>query len=79
MANRKTRISIDEKIDKQKEVVLKAKARYDSAVDTLNKLMTKRDELRSKELVDAISKSNKSYDEIMAFINGKNSDDEDED
>lgn len=55
MARTRNRITIDDRIEKQKEVVLKAKNRYDSAVEELNKLMTRRDELRSKELIKAIS------------------------
>lgn len=75
----RNRITIDDRIEKQKEVVLKAKNRYDSAVAELNKLMTRRDELRSKELIKAISKSDRSYDDILAYINGENPDNADED
>lgn len=79
MARTRNRITIDDRIEKQKEVVLKAKNRYDSAVEGLNKLMTRRDELRSKELIKAISKSDRSYDDILAYINGENPDNADED
>lgn len=75
----RNRITIDDRIEKQKKVVLKAKNRYDSAVAELNKLMTRRDELRSKELIKAISKSDRSYDDILAYINGENPDNADED
>ena len=79
MARTRNRITIDDRIEKQKVVVLKAKNRYDSAVEELNKLMTRRDELRSKELMKAISKSDRSYDDILAYINGENPDNADED
>lgn len=79
MARTRNRITIDDRIEKQKVVVLKAKNRYDSAVEELNKLMTRRDELRSKELIKAISKSDRSYDDILAYINGENPDNADED
>ena len=79
MARTRNRITIDDRIEKQKVVVLKAKNRYDSAVEELNKLMTRRDELQSKELIKAISKSDKSYDDILAYINGENPDNADED
>ncbi len=79
MARTRNRITIDDRIEKQKEVVLKAKNRYDSAVAELNTLMTRRDELRSKELIKAISKSDRSYDDILAYINGENPDNADED
>ena len=45
------RMSIDEKIDQQKEVVLKIKEKYDAAVAELEKLMRKRDEIRNKKLL----------------------------
>ena len=44
-------ISIEEKIEAQKELVSKAKDRYEAELDKLEKLMRKRDELRSKEPV----------------------------
>ena len=62
------RMSIDEKIDQQKEVVLKIKEKYDAAVAELEKLMRKRDEIRNKKLLQAIADSNKSYEEIMRFL-----------
>ena len=61
-------ISIEEKIQQQKEVVSKAKDKYEAAVEELEKLMKKRDEIRSKELLDAFATSNKSFDEIMRFL-----------
>lgn len=69
-------ISIEDKINQQKEVVSKAKDKYDSAVADLEKLMKKRDELRNKELLDAFASSGKSYDEIMAFLSEKTNDEE---
>lgn len=68
MARTRNRISIEDKIDQQKQVVDKAKERYDSAVADLEKLMVKRDELRKKELWDAVASSDKSYEEILAFL-----------
>ena len=62
------RMSIDEKIDQQKEVVLKIKEKYDAAVAELEKLMRKRDEIRNKKLLQAIADSDKSYEEIMQFL-----------
>lgn len=62
------RISIDEKIERAQEDVTKAKKKYDAAVETLEKLMTRKREMQQKELMTAISNSNKSYDEIMRFL-----------
>ncbi|MDO4475802.1 MAG: ErpK protein [Lachnospiraceae bacterium] len=70
MARTRTSITIDDKIEQQKLVVSKAKDKYDAAVEELEKLMRKRDELRNKELLSAISSSNRSYEEIMEFLQG---------
>lgn len=64
---RKT-ISIDEKINQQKQAVFRAKDKYDAAVAGLEELMKKRDELRSKELLEAFANSKKSFDEVMNFL-----------
>lgn len=66
MARRK--ISIDDKIEQQKLVVSKAKDRYEAELEQLNELMKKRDELHNKELLQAIEKSNRSFEEIMDFL-----------
>lgn len=66
MARRK--ISIDDRIEQQKLVVSKAKDRYEAELEQLNQLMKKRDELRNKELLQAIEHSNRSFEEIMDFL-----------
>lgn len=68
MAGRRTRLTIDEKIEKQKAVVSRTKDRYDTALDELDKLMQKREQMRKKELMEAFEKSGRSYEEIMEFL-----------
>ena len=68
MARAKTMISIDEKIAKAQDAVERAKNKYDSAVAELKKLMEKKEEIKRAELIEAVTKSNKSYDEILAFL-----------
>ena len=68
MARTRTNISIDDKIEQQKLVVSKCKDKYDAAVEELEKLMRKRDELRNKELLNAFASSKRSFDEVMRFI-----------
>lgn len=63
-------ISIDDKIDDQKQVVSRAKAKYESALAELNELMKKREEIRNKQLLEAIANSERSFEEILEFING---------
>ena len=61
-------ILIEEKIETQKELVSKAKDRYEAELDKLEKLMRKRDELRSKELMEAFTNSERSFEEVMRFL-----------
>ncbi len=41
---------------------------YESEVNKLEQLMNKRDELQKKELMKAIEDSNRSFEEIMQFL-----------
>ena len=63
---RKAASSIDERVEKQ--IVLKDKEKIDKDIAILDDLMKKQEELRHKKLLDAITKSNKSFEEIMAFL-----------
>ncbi len=65
---RRNNVSIDEMIKLQEEAVAKAKAKYDAEVGKLKDLLAKRDELKKKELLSAVEKSNKTYEEIMRFL-----------
>ena len=73
MARRK--LSIDDKIEQQKLAVSKAKDRYEAELEELNQLMKKRDELRNKELLQAIEQSKSSFEEIMDFFSTDDSQD----
>ena len=61
-------IPIEEKIETQKELVSSAKDRYEAELDKLEKLMRKRDDLRSKELMEAFANSERSFEEVMRFL-----------
>lgn len=69
-------ISLEEKIETQKEAVSKAKDRYEAELEKLEKLMQKWDELRSKELMAAFASSERSFEEVMRFLSGNEVDDE---
>ena len=64
---RKT-ISLDQKIEKAEAAVIIAKARYDKALDELEKLVTKRKQLDDKRVLDAYHSSHKSIEEIIDFL-----------
>ncbi len=60
--------TLDQKIEKAQTDVVKAKKKYDLTVSTLKDLMDKRDALKRDELINAIMKSEKSYEQILQFI-----------
>lgn len=70
----KTRVSadkLDAKIEQQKEALERAKARYEAEKDALAELIKMRNELRKEELMNAVINSDKSYEEILAFVRGE--------
>lgn len=66
-------VSIDEEIKIEEDAVAKARARYDAHVARLKDLHAKRDEERKKVLWAAIEASERTYDEILAFVQSKTS------
>jgi len=70
MAKARQRISIEGKIEKAQEKVVRSKERYDAAVAELRQPMAKKDAMMKGELMDAFAKSDKSYDEILGFLTG---------
>ena len=60
--------TLDQKIEKAQLDVVKAKKKYDLSVSTLKDLMDKRDAIKRDELINAIMKSEKSYEQILHFI-----------
>lgn len=71
MARTRRIVSIDEKIAEQKQIVSRAKAKYESTLEVLNDLMKKRDEQRAKAILEAIASSEHTYDEILDFIKSR--------
>ncbi|MBP5640867.1 MAG: hypothetical protein J6X55_15405 [Victivallales bacterium] len=63
-------ITLDSKITAAQDKVVRAKARYEKAVKTLEALMEKREEIRRRELMEAVRKSDHTYEEILCFIRG---------
>ena len=57
------------KIAKAEERVLSTKAEHEKAVEELKALLDEQKELETKELMNAIEKSGKSYEEILRLIN----------
>ena len=63
-------VTLEEKIEKAQAEVAETKAKYDKAVDTLEKLLTKRQERDNKQLLEAFSESEKPLQKSSSFCKG---------
>ena len=68
MARMTSMEALERRIEKAQEKVSRAKKQYDDAIAVLSDLLDKRDALKRDELVKAIMKSDKTYDEVIAFL-----------
>jgi len=68
MARQISMEALGAKIEKAQHNVIRTKAAYDSATEELKKLLDKRDALKRDEIMAAVVKSKKSYDEILKFL-----------
>jgi hypothetical protein len=71
-------VPIDELISRQEAVVLAMKKKYDASVEKLAKLVDKKKELESKEIIELLKTTTRSFEEIKAFLKCENADEEDE-
>lgn len=60
--------SLELKIEKAKQEVIKTKQKYDTATAKLGDLMDKKDALKKEQLIAAITKSDKTYEEVLEFL-----------
>ena len=68
--------ALDKKIEKAQAVVSRRKKLYDEAIAELSDLLDKRDALQRDELVKAIMKSGRTYEEVLAFLGTGSEEDE---
>ena len=61
-------ITLDEKIKAAEAAVAAVKAKYDAALDELEKLVTKKKQQDDKKVLEAYHAGDKTADEIVAFI-----------
>ena len=62
--------ALEKKIEKAQEQVSRTKKQYDAATAKLGDLLDKQDALKRDELVKAIMKSDKTYEEVIDFLSG---------
>ena len=68
MAGRKNTKTIDEKITQAQENVIRTKDKYDEAVAFLEELLKKKKAMQEDELLRLFANSNRSFDEVAAFL-----------
>jgi septal ring factor EnvC (AmiA/AmiB activator) len=69
MARTKTSGSIDSEIQKVRQSIIRAKARYDELAESLRSLEKQKRSLEAKKIMDAFEKSGKTHKELMTFLN----------
>ena len=69
-------ITLDEKIRTAETAVAAAKAKYDAAIDELEKLVTKKKQMDDKKVMEAYHDGDKTADEIVAFIRSEHNSEE---
>ena len=79
MARGKRIIGIDavnQQIEAAEAEVIKAKKKYDEATDKLKSLLDKKKALQTEELMNAVMKSSRSYEEILRCIRSDSSEEQ---
>ena len=71
MARNISKESLEQKIEKIEKAISRNRERYDKLTAELEELHKKQKAIQSEELLKAISESEKSYEEILNFIQGK--------
>ena len=61
--------AINRQIEEAQEAVIKTKKKYDEATDRLKALLNRRKELQTVELMEAVMRSSRSYEDILRYIN----------
>ncbi len=68
MARQTSMEALEARIEKAQQNVIRTKGAYDAATAELKKLLDKRDAIKRDEIITAVMKSKKSYEEIMKFL-----------
>ena len=66
-----TTASLETKIEKQKELLAKSKAKYEADKAEMLRLVKLRDSMQAEELMDAIAKSKYSISDVIKMVKGK--------
>ena len=73
-----TAASLEAKIEKQKEILAKSKAKYEADKAEMLRLVKLRDSMQAEELLEAISKSKYSVADVIKMVKGRKQSNEEE-
>ncbi|MSS14141.1 hypothetical protein [Porcincola intestinalis] len=76
MAKTISRDALEQKISKFETAISKNRQQYDQLTKELKELLDKKKALQSEELMKAIAESSRSYEDILRYIKGDPSEDE---
>lgn len=68
MGRRRSVKVLDRQIGVLKARIVRTKARYDKQCQELSELQAERDALMAEEVISALKRSGKSYQELMIFL-----------
>lgn len=65
--------AVEAEVKRTEEALKKSKAKYDADKQALKEALDKRDAIRNEELIKAIAQSKHSYEEILQYLRGDES------
>ena len=77
MGRKISKDTLEQKIRKLETGISKNRQQYDQMTKELKELLDKQKALQSEELMEAIADSSRSYEDILRYIKGESSEDED--
>ncbi|MGN8761935.1 hypothetical protein [Oribacterium sp. HCP3S3_B9] len=77
MARTISKDTLEKKISKLETAISKNRQQYDQLTKELKELLDKQKAMQSEELMKAIADSSRSYEDILQYIKGETSKDED--
>lgn len=77
MARTISKDTLEQKISKLEAAIRKNRQQYDQLTKELKELLDKQKAMQSEELMKAIADSSRSYEDILRYIKGETSKDED--
>lgn len=77
MARTISKDTLEQKISKLEAAISKNRQQYDQLTKELKELLDKQKAMQSEELMKAIADSSRSYEDILRYVKGETSKDED--